>query len=81
MQLEAEAVPQANGSLYPLKAHPASSQRDGPNEASRVCSPAHLPPGEPEEETGHHQLTGGAAAADPGGLCNELCANAPVFLV
>lgn len=51
------------------KAYSLSSQGDGPNGAGGVCSPAHLPPGEPEEKAGHHQLPGGEAAADSGGLC------------
>lgn len=51
------------------KAHPLSSQGDGSNGAGSVCSPAHLPPGEPEERAGHHQLSGGETAADAGGLC------------
>lgn len=54
--------------LFP-KAYSPSSQGDGPNGAGRVCSPAHLPPREPEEKAGHHQLFGGEAAADSRGLC------------
>lgn len=51
------------------KADSPSSQRDDPTGASTVCSPAHLPLGEPEEGAGHHQLSGGEAAADSRGLC------------
>ena len=50
------------------KAYSLSSQGDGPAGAGKVRSPAHLPPGEPEERAGHHQLSGGAAAADSGGV-------------
>lgn len=52
------------------KAYSLSPQGDGPNGAGRVCSPAHLPLGEPEEKAGHHQLFGGETAADSGGMCD-----------
>lgn len=62
------------------KAHLPSSQGDGPNGACSFCSAAHLSPGEPEKRAGHHQLSGGEAATDSGGLCEtnsywtrELC--------
>lgn len=52
-------------------AYSSSTQRDDTNGAGTVCSPAHRPPGEPEEAAGNHEHVGGEAAADSGGLCDS----------
>ena len=57
---------------FPRVAYPAedipATQGDDPCGALSLCCPAYSQAGQAEARAGHHELIGGEAAADPGGM-------------